>query len=113
MKIGMPLQADPTIIYILKQIHGQDFVVKRVLYKDLKIQSPYNTYLHRGVPPSLIAMPDISAIDAVLNYERHNYIYMCVDVERFGYHAFASTQKQHGRNAKKYQRWLNKQGIKR
>ena len=110
---GMPLQADPTIIYILKQLHGQDFVVKRVLFKDLKIKSPYNTYLHRGVPPSLIAMPDISSIDAVLNYERHDYLYMCVNIEKFGYHAFASSMKQHTRNARKYQRWLNEQGIKR
>ena len=113
MKIGMPLQADPTIIYILKQIHGQDFVVKRVLKKDLKIKSPYNTYLNRGVPPSLIAMPDISAIDAVLNYERHDYLYMCVNVDKLGYHAFASSLKQHGKNARKYQRWLNQQGIRR
>ncbi len=113
IKLGMPLQADPTIIYILKQIHGQDFVVNRVLYKDLKIKSPYNTYLNKDVPPSLIAMPDISAIDAVLNYERHNYIYMCVNVDKLGYHAFASTSKQHARNALKYQRWLNQQGIKR
>ncbi len=113
MKIGMPLQADPTIIYILKQIHGQDFVVKRVLKKDLKLKSPYNTYLNRGVPPSLIAMPDISAIDAVLNYERHDYLYMCVNVDNLGYHAFASSLKQHGKNARKYQRWLNQQGIRR
>lgn len=113
IKIGMPLQADPTIIYILKQIHGQDFVVKRVLNKDLKLKSPYNTYLNRGVPPSLIAMPDISAIDAVLNYERHNYLYMCVNVDKLGYHAFASSLKQHGKNARKYQRWLNQQGIRR
>lgn len=110
---GMPLQADPTIIYILKQLHGQDFVVKRVLFKDLKIKSPYNTYLHRGVPPSLIAMPDISSIDAVLNYERHDYLYMCVNIDKFGYHAFASSMKQHTRNARKYQRWLNEQGIRR
>jgi UPF0755 protein len=113
IKIGMPLQADPTIIYILKQIHGQDFVVKRVLKKDLKLKSPYNTYLNRGVPPSLIAMPDISAIDAVLNYERHNYLYMCVNVDKFGYHLFASSLKQHNKNARKYQRWLNQQGIRR
>ena len=113
IKIGMPLQADPTIIYILKQLHGQDFVVKRVLYKDLKIESPYNTYLHKGVPPSLIAMPDISSIDAVLDHEKHNYLYMCVNVEKFGYHAFASDSKQHERNARKYRNWLNEQGIKR
>ncbi|MEQ6124853.1 endolytic transglycosylase MltG [Pseudotenacibaculum sp. MALMAid0570] len=113
IKIGMPLQADPTIIYILKQQNGQDFQVKRVLYKDLKIKSPYNTYLNRGLPPSLIAMPDISSIDGVLNYEKHNYIYMCVNVEKIGYHAFASTSKEHSRNAKKYHNWLNKLGIKR
>ena len=99
IKKGMPLQADPTIIYILKQIHGQDFIVKRVLFKDLKIKSPYNTYLHRGVAPSLIAMPD--------------YLYMCVNIDKFGYHAFASSLKQHNRNARKYQRWLNEQGIRR
>jgi UPF0755 protein len=113
IKVGMPLQADPTIIYALKQVHGQDFVVKRVLNKDLKINSPYNTYLNRGVPPSLIAMPDISAIDAVLNYERHDYLYMCVDVDNLGYHAFASTISQHTKNARKYHNWLNTQGIRR
>ena len=113
IKKGIPLQADPTIIYILKQQFGQDFEVKRVLYKDLKIESPYNTYLHYGVPPSLIAMPDITSIDAVLNYERHDYLYMCVNIDKFGYHAFASSLKQHNRNAAKYQRWLNKQGINR
>jgi UPF0755 protein len=113
IKIGMPLQSDPSIIYALKQIHGQDFEVKRVLLKDLKIKSPYNTYTNRGLPPSLIAMPDISAIDAVLNYERHNYLYMCVDVDNLGYHAFASSIKQHNRNARKYHRWLDKQGIRR
>jgi len=113
IKKGISLQADPTIIYILKQKNGQDFIVKRVLYKDLEIKSPYNTYLNRGIPPSLIAMPDISSIDAVLNYQKHNYLYMCVNVDKLGYHAFASTLKQHNRNAKKYQHWLNKQGINR
>ena len=83
------------------------------MYKDLEIKSPYNTYLNRGIPPSLIAMPDISSIDAVLNYQKHNYLYMCVNVDKLGYHAFASTLKQHNRNAKKYQHWLNKQGINR
>jgi UPF0755 protein len=113
IKIGMPLQSDPSVIFALKQVHGQDFEVKRVLLKDLKIKSPYNTYLNRGLPPSLIAMPDISAIDAVLNYERHNYLYMCVDVDNLGFHAFASSLKQHNRNAQKYHRWLDKQGITR
>ncbi|MDT7833020.1 endolytic transglycosylase MltG [Flavobacteriaceae bacterium S356] len=110
---GWPLQADPAIIYILKQQHGQDYVVKRVLYKDLEIKSPYNTYLNRGLPPTLIAMPDISSIDAVLNYEKHNYFYMCVNVDKIGFHAFASDLYEHGKNARKYQRWLDKQGIRR
>lgn len=113
IKKGIPLQADPTIIYALKEKNGEDFIVKRVLTKDLKIKSPYNTYRNRGLPPSLIAMPDISSIDAVLNYEKHNYLYMCASVEKLGYHAFASTLKQHNRNASKYQRWLNKQGVMR
>lgn len=113
IKKGIPLQADPTIIYILKEKNGQDFIVKRVLYKDLEIKSPYNTYLNRGIPPSLIAMPDISSIDAVLNYKKHNYLYMCANIDKIGFHEFASTLKQHNRNAKKYQHWLNKQGINR
>ena len=108
-----PLQADPTIIYALKQKHGQDFVVKRVLNKDLAIKSPYNTYLNRGVPPSLIAMPDISSIDAVLNADKHNYFYMCASVEKLGFHQFANTLTQHNRNAAKYQRWISKRGINR
>tara|TARA_B100000787_G_scaffold64358_1_gene47268 strand:+ start:14617 stop:15645 length:1029 start_codon:yes stop_codon:yes gene_type:complete len=113
IKRGIPLQADPTIIYILKQQKSTNFKVKRVLYKDLKIKSPYNTYLHRGLPPSLIAMPDISSIDAVLNYKKHSYIYMCASIERIGFHEFANTLRQHNRNATKYQKWLSKQGINR
>lgn len=113
LKRRIPLQADPTIVFALKQQKGQDFAVKRVLYKDLKIKSPYNTYTNRGLPPGLIAMPDISAIDAVLNYKSHNYLYMCASVENVGYHAFATNLAQHNRNARKYQQWLNKRGINR
>lgn len=113
LKRGWPLQSDPTIIYALKQERGQDFVVKRVLLKDLEIKSPYNTYKNSGLPPTLIAMPDISTIDAILNYQKHNYLYMCVNVEKIGYHLFASNLTEHGRNARKYHRWLDKQGIRR
>lgn len=113
LKRGIPLQADPTIVYILKQQNGPDFEVKRVLYKDLKIKSPYNTYINRGLPPSLIAMPDISSIDGVLNHQKHNYLYMCASVEKLGYHEFASSLSQHNRNARKYQKWLNNKGIRR
>jgi len=113
IKRRIPLGADPTIIYALKEKYGQDYTVKRVLYKDLKIDSPYNTYIHKGVPPSLIAMPDISSIDAVLFATKHSYIFMCANVDKPGYHAFATTLKQHNRNAAKYHRWMNQQGINR
>jgi UPF0755 protein len=110
---GWPLQADPTIIYCIKEIKGQDYMVKRVLKVDLAINSPYNTYQNRGLPPSQIAMPDISAIDAVLNAQKHNYYYMCADINKIGYHQFAKTLAQHNRNAVKYQNWLNKKGVHR
>ncbi|PQJ19882.1 endolytic transglycosylase MltG [Tenacibaculum sp. SG-28] len=110
---GIPLQADPTIIYCVKEQKGQDFIVKRVLNKDLEIQSPYNTYQHRGLPPTLIGMPDISSIDAVLNYKKHKYLYMCASVTKIGYHEFAKTLSQHNKNSAKYHRWINSQGINR
>ena len=111
---GMPLQADPTVIYALK-LRDNDFnqVIKRVLYDDLFINSPYNTYKNIGLPPGPIAMPDVDAIDAVLNAEKHEYIYFCASVEKFGYHVFASTYEQHQVNAKKYTDWLNQQGTNR
>ena len=108
-----PLQADPTIIFALKQKHGQDYEVKRVLNADLDIDSPYNTYKNAGLPPSLIAMPDISSIDAVLNPKNHDYYYMCASVTNIGSHEFAKTLSQHNVNASKYQRWVSKQGINR
>ncbi|MCL7762845.1 endolytic transglycosylase MltG [Polaribacter sp. Z014] len=110
---GWPLQADPTIIYCVKEKKGQDYVVKRVLTADLEINSPYNTYKNKGLPPTLISMPDISAIDGVLNAEKHNYFYMCANVDKLGYHTFAKTLSQHNRNAAKYHQWMNKQRINR
>jgi UPF0755 protein len=113
LKDGWPLQADPTVIYAIKEAKGQDFVVKRVLKVDLEIDSPYNTYKNRGLPPSQIAMPDISAVDAVLNAQNHKYYYMCASIDKMGYHEFAKTLSQHNRNAVKYQNWLNKNGVNR
>ncbi len=110
---GWPLQADPTVIYCIREKKGQNYVVKRVLTADLEIKSPYNTYKNKGLPPTLISMPDISAIDGVLNAARHNYYYMCVNVKKLGYHSFAKTLVQHNRNAAKYHQWLNKQKINR
>lgn len=114
LKIGMRLEADPTVIYAMKK-ESDDFdtIIKRVLSKDLKIDSPYNTYFYGGLPPGPIAMPDITAIDAVLNPEQHNYIYFCASVTNFGYHEFASTLAQHNVNRQKYITWINKQRIYR
>ena len=114
LKIGMPLQADPTVIYAIKHSSGNfDQVIKRVLYKDLELDSPYNTYKYVGLPPALIAMPDISSIDAVLNYEHHDYFYFVADVKNFGYHKFAKTLSQHNVNRQEYVKWINQQGVKR
>jgi len=113
-KNGWKLDADPTVIYALKLQKGDfDTIIKRVLYKDLTIKSPYNTYLYKELPPGPIAMPDISSIDAVLNYEDHNYFFFVADVENFGYHKFAKTLAQHNRNKQAYVRWINQQGINR
>lgn len=111
---GIKLEADPTVIYAMKK-QADDFslVIKRVLNKDLLTNSTYNTYMYEGLPPGPIAMPDISAIDAVLNPEHHNYMYFCASVTNFGYHEFAVTLAQHNVNAQKYAAWINAQGIKR
>ena len=111
---GIKLEADPTVIYAVKVV-SNDFnqVIKRVLYKDLETNSLYNTYKYNGLPPGPIAMPDISAIDAVLNPAKHNYIYFCASVTRFGYHEFAVTPAQHEGNRQKYVAWVSAQGIKR
>ncbi|WP_313804508.1 endolytic transglycosylase MltG [Flavobacterium sp.] len=114
LKQDMPLQADPTVIFAMKKESGDfDQVIKRVLFNDLRINSPYNTYIHTGLPPGPIAMPDISAIDAVLDAEKHDYIYFCASVEKIGYHDFASTYEAHQVNAKKYAEWVSKLGINR
>ncbi|MGM0391666.1 MAG: endolytic transglycosylase MltG [Bacteroidota bacterium] len=113
-KNGWKLDADPTVIFaIKKKSQNFDTVIKRVLYKDLTIDSPYNTYLYKELPPGPIAMPDISSIDAVLNYENHKYFFFVADVENFGYHKFAENLAQHNRNKQAYVRWINKQGVRR
>ena len=114
LKKGMLLQADPTVIFAKKKTENNfKQVIKRVLFKDLKIASPYNTYKYTGVPPGPITMPDVSAIDGVLNYKKHGFYFMVADVENFGYHKFAKTLSAHNRNKKQYVNWINKQGVKR
>lgn len=106
---GIPLQADPTILYAM----GWPEAVDRVLNKDLKINSPYNTYLHAGLPPGPIGTATISSIDAVLNAEKHNYLYFCARPDLSGRHVYARTLSQHINNANKFQHWLNRRGIYR
>lgn len=114
LKKGMLLQADPTVIFAKKKTENNfSQVIKRVLFKDLKITSPYNTYANSGVPPGPITMPDVSAIDGVLNYKKHGFYFMVADVNNFGYHKFAKTLSAHNRNKKQYVNWINKQGVKR
>ena len=114
LRIGMPLQADPTLKFAAYQLpEYQNTVIKRVLNVHKEIDSPYNTYKNPGLPPGLITMPDISAIDAVLNYEDHKYLYFAADAKRLGYHKFARTLSQHNVNARAYQRYLSSQGINR
>jgi len=103
----MPLQSDPTIRYALG-----DYSVNRILSEDLKIASPYNTYLHKGLPPGPIGFPEVSSIDAVLNFRKTNYLYMCAEFGT-GRHDFASTFEQHKQNAQRYRDALDKNGIKR
>ncbi|RXG15535.1 UPF0755 protein [Leeuwenhoekiella aestuarii] len=111
---GWKLDADPTVIYaVKKEANDFDRVIKRVLYKDLETDSPYNTYTYGGLPPGPIFMPDLSAINAVLNPESHQYYFFVADVSNPGYHLFAKTMAQHNANRKQYINWINKQGINR
>lgn len=107
------LQADPTVVYA-KKLLSKDFdqVIKRVYLNDLNLDSPYNTYKYKGLPPGPISMPDVNTIDAVLNAEPHDYIYFCASVDRIGYHEFAKTIDQHAINRNKYIQWLEKNDIK-
>jgi UPF0755 protein len=84
-----------------------------VLNKDKKVDSPFNTYKHRGLPPGPICIPSINAIDAVLNASNHKYIFMCAKEDFSGYHNFAKTYAKHLLNARKYQKALNKRKIMR
>lgn len=107
INVGMKLQADPTVKFATGDPHK-----KRIYYKDLEIESPYNTYLVKGLPPGPIAMPEIQSMEAVLNRKSHNYYYMCAKPDFSGTHNFANSYNQHLANRKKYTAFLKKQNIK-
>lgn len=107
LKAGMPLQADPTVKFALKQ-----FELKRIWQKLLTIDSPFNTYRNEGLPPGPIKIASIKGIDAVLNYVEHNYLYMCAKEDFSGTHNFARTYQEHLKNAALYTKALNERGIK-
>jgi UPF0755 protein len=108
MKHGMRLQADPTVIFA-----WNNYSIHRVLTRHKEINSPYNTYRKDGLPPGPICFPAITSIDAVLDYEKHNYLYFCAKPDFSGYHNFSTTLEQHNRYARAYQIELNKRNIYR
>ncbi|MCX6245420.1 MAG: endolytic transglycosylase MltG [Bacteroidetes bacterium] len=101
------LQADPTLIFA-----WNDYTIKRVLDKHKEINSPYNTYKHTGLPPGPICLPSVSSIEAVLNYEKHAYMYFCAKEDLSGYHNFSKTLAEHNRNAERYQAALKRLNIR-
>lgn len=100
---GMKLQSCPTILYIVNEPS-----IKRVLHAHTRIDSPYNTYLYKGLPPGPITMPSIHAIDAVLNYQQHPYLYFVLQEDLLGFHAFSTTFQEHKINAQKYKKTRKK-----
>ena len=108
LKRGIPLQADPTIKFAIN-----NFTVNRILFKHLETDSPYNTYKHAGLPPGPIGCPSVNGIDAVLNAEKHDYLYFAAKADFSGYHNFSRTLSEHNRYANQYQRELNKRRIYR
>ena len=103
---GIPLQADPTIKFALN-----DFTITRVLTRHLSVDSPYNTYKYRGLPPGPIRCPSIEGIDAVLNAEKHDYLFFSAKADFSGYHNFSRNLSEHNRYAAEYRRELNKRRI--
>ena len=113
LKQGMKLQSDPTVIYAMKEKEGFDLIVRRVLKKDLKIKSPYNTYYYKGLPPNPICIPEMSSLLSVLNLTKHDYVFMCAKEDFSGYHNFTKSWSEHKKNAKRFQNALSAKGVLR
>lgn len=107
LKQGMKLQADPTVKFALR-----NFALRRIMHNHLLVDSPYNTYLHPGLPAGPISIPSKNAIESVLNAQKHAYIYMCAKEDFSGTHNFAETYEEHMKNARRYAEALNKRGVK-
>ncbi len=109
---NMKLQADPTVIYAIKKKEDNfNKVIRRVLYKDLKLNSPYNTYRYSGLTPGPICMPNLSTIEAVLNPESHDYLYFVASPTNPGFHLFSKNLSEHNKNKRLYTKWLNSKKL--
>ncbi|MEG0519479.1 MAG: endolytic transglycosylase MltG, partial [Bacteroidales bacterium] len=106
LKKGMKLDADPTVKYA-----WNDPSIKRILFAHLEIDSPYNTYKNAGLPPGPITIPSINGLDAVLNYQQHDYLFFCANASLDGTHKFAKTLGEHNQNAREYQKAIS--GLKK
>lgn len=114
LKDNWKLQADPTVKFAAYKLDQyKNTIIRRVLNKHLRINSPYNTYRNYGLPPGIISMPSIQAVDAVLNYEKHNYYFFAADPKRPGFHSFARSLSEHKKNARLFHKDLNKKGIRK
>ena len=114
LKDNWKLQADPTVKFAAYKLDQyKNTIIRRVLNKHLRINSPYNTYRNYGLPPGIISMPSIQAVDAVLNYEKHNYYFFAADPKRPGFHSFTRSLSEHKKNARLFHKDLNKKGIRK